>query len=405
MIKKRSALSNEENLKLIIKAQEEYLSSGGKKQEFMQKAMEHNMGMVYHVFNSYQSLIKSYKSEDEILSYCIEQLFKCIITYNPAKNAKFATYVAVCVGNSIKMELRKCRRAKKNVSLNKTIGYDHDGCEKQLQDVLEDQEVMDLENKVLENVNRQLLYQKLPLFLTEKQIELLRLRMQGDYYIEISSKLGNSRSYYNRLMNQMEKFVKQLSILKNVTNIDEYIKTNALSGNAEKETRVRYAFSKYIFSNQKIDFDYCFDYIKYPLKEKGMLKKVDSIFENRKNSDRIYYTLANLNNVDIDALRQQAKAAWKVFTSPKERQLNDELIDLGYIAGLIKKDKIGQQNSFAHDLKNISHLAFLEHFSPNLSPVIKDLQKSFDKTSKLNYNTSKQKIIKAEKLAEKQLEQ
>ena len=403
MIKKRSPLSKEENLKLILKAKEEYSSSNGRNQESMQLAIEYNMGLVYSVYNSFYNAITQTGDNDGILSDCMFQLYKCILTFDIQKSQAFSSYAMRCISNTIKMKLRSSRRHRqKVVSLGQVLGYDKEGAEYKLQETLEDPKASDFETDLLERLSPQKYFQRLSLLLTDRQDELLKLRMQGLTYDKISQILGNVRTLYSRQMNKLYEEYRTLHDLSYVINLEEYIKQNNLTDEKEKEVRVKHAFSKYIFNNQRIDFDFCFDYIKYPLKEKGMLKKIDNIFQMPQNSRHIYYTLANLKHLDIDALRAKSKMAWQVRTSPNEKRLNNALIELSRLKGEIKHD-LSLGLKVVTNWSAVQNMAILSYFSPIIRPAIQEIQTGFDKRTAQMFKTSQTKIKAAEALAEEQL--
>ncbi len=119
-------LSNEEEELLIEK-----LSNGDK--EARSKLIEHNLRLVAHIVKKYNT-----KNEDmdDLISIGTIGLIKGIDSFNTSKNAKLTTYIAKCIENEILMFYRTNKHNSKNISLNEPIGYDKEGDEITLIDIL-----------------------------------------------------------------------------------------------------------------------------------------------------------------------------------------------------------------------------------------------------------------------------
>ena len=81
------------------------------------------------------------KDQDDLISIGTIGLIKGIDTYSPEKTTKLTTYCARCIENEILMYFRSNNKNTKNVSLNESIGYDKDGNEISMIDILKTPDV------------------------------------------------------------------------------------------------------------------------------------------------------------------------------------------------------------------------------------------------------------------------
>ena len=175
-----------------------YLALNGDK-EARNVLIEHNLRLVAHIVKKYESFDEN---PDDLISIGTIGLIKGIDTYNPSKPVKLITYAAKCVENEILMYLRQNKKNLNNLSLNDSIGYDKDGNEITLGEVLKDEyidsaEVIDLKD----NIN---LLRKYFNVLTKREKEII-IRRYGlldkdeETQKEIAKDLKISRSYVSRI--------------------------------------------------------------------------------------------------------------------------------------------------------------------------------------------------------------
>ena len=161
--------------------------------------IEHNLRLVAHIVKKYESFDEN---PDDLISIGTIGLIKGIDTYNPSKPVKLITYAAKCVENEILMYIRQNKKNLNNLSLNDSIGYDKDGNEITLGEVLKDEyidsaEVIDLKD----NIN---LLRKYFNVLTKREKEII-IRRYGlldkdeETQKEIAKDLKISRSYVSRI--------------------------------------------------------------------------------------------------------------------------------------------------------------------------------------------------------------
>ena len=142
-------LSLEEETKCI-----ELMAKGDK--EARNKLIEHNLRLVAHIVKKFDSKDMS----DDLISIGTIGLIKGIDSYKPSKNTRITTYAARCIQNELLMYYRTNKNRNKDVSLNDSIGYDKEGNEISLIDVIKDKEIDTLdtlyEQELIEKLNQHL---------------------------------------------------------------------------------------------------------------------------------------------------------------------------------------------------------------------------------------------------------
>ena len=162
--------------------------------------IERNLRLVAHIVKKYQP---PPEEMEDLLSIGTIGLMKAVVTFDPDKSARLASYAARCIENEVLMYLRGKKKSPKEVSLYEPIGTDREGNEIQLFDVIEMNEedvYRRLERK--EDVIR--LYQQVESVLSQRERMVLKLRYglynEEEYtQREIAAMLGISRSYVSRI--------------------------------------------------------------------------------------------------------------------------------------------------------------------------------------------------------------
>ena len=95
--------------------------------------IEHNLRLVAHIVKKYSS--NDYDTDD-LISIGTIGLIKGIDSYSDKKGVKLTTYCARCIDNEILMHFRSNNKNLKNISLNESVGYDKDGNEITILDLL-----------------------------------------------------------------------------------------------------------------------------------------------------------------------------------------------------------------------------------------------------------------------------
>ncbi len=167
--------------------------------EARDKLIEHNLRLVAHIVKKYDSKVEE---QDDLISIGTIGLIKGIDSYSSKKQVKITTYCAKCIENEILMFFRTNNKNLKNVSLNESIGFDKEGNEITILDVLKAPKPDFLE-ELDKKENIQLLIQYLNI-LTPREKEII-IRRYGLYQTDsqtqkmIAKELKISRSYVSRI--------------------------------------------------------------------------------------------------------------------------------------------------------------------------------------------------------------
>ena len=163
------------------------------------KLIEHNLRLVAHIVKKYEH---RKEDADDLISIGTIGLIKGIDSYSYKHGTKLTTYCARCIENEILMYFRSNKKNSKNVSLNEPIGFDKDGNEITLLDILKTPDpdfAMDIHKN--NNLNSLKKHFKL-LNKREKEIIIKRYGLNNDEPVtqkEIAKDFGISRSYVSRI--------------------------------------------------------------------------------------------------------------------------------------------------------------------------------------------------------------
>ena len=167
--------------------------------EARNKIIEHNLRLVAHIVKKYES---QFTDIDDLISIGTIGLIKGVDTYKKNKNIRIITYAAKCIENEVLMYFRSNKKNNNNISLDDKIGYDKEGNEISLIDVLKSDN-QDIANELHAKNNIELLEKYLKILnKREKEIIIYRYGLfnyEEKTQKEIASKLGISRSYVSRI--------------------------------------------------------------------------------------------------------------------------------------------------------------------------------------------------------------
>ena len=179
------------------------------------KLIEHNLRLVAHIVKKFDS-----KDTDDLISIGTIGLIKGIDSYKNNKKTKITTYAARCIQNEILMYYRSNKNKGNTISLNDTIGYDKEGNEINLIEMIKDKDI-DLFDKIDIKNNIMLLNKYLKVLnLREKEIIIKRYGLYNTLEMtqkEIAKELKISRSYVSRiekraLTKMLTEFIKNKNI-------------------------------------------------------------------------------------------------------------------------------------------------------------------------------------------------
>lgn len=161
--------------------------------------IEHNLRLVAHIVKKFEKLDNN---ADDLISIGTIGLIKGIDSFKPDKNNRLTTYVARCIENEILMYFRSNKKNNNNVSLNDSIGYDKDGNEINLIDVIksDNEDIL----SIIHNKDNQEYVNKILNILNDREREIIEKRFglfDNDELTqkEIAASLNISRSYVSRI--------------------------------------------------------------------------------------------------------------------------------------------------------------------------------------------------------------
>lgn len=159
--------------------------------------IEHNLRLVSHIVKKYNT-----NDSDDLISIGIIGLIKGIDSFKNEKGTKLTTYCARCIENEILMHFRNDKKNSNNISLEDKIGYDKDGNEIELIDILKTPNLDIIEDINYKNNIKLLLKYLNILSDREKKIIFKRYGLFNQKELtqkEIAKELNISRSYVSRI--------------------------------------------------------------------------------------------------------------------------------------------------------------------------------------------------------------
>mgnify|MGYP003308399263 CR=1 FL=1 len=163
------------------------------------KLIEHNLRLVAHIVKKYE-----HKAEDsdDLISIGTVGLIKGVDSYSHKHGTRITTYCARCIENEILMHYRSDKKNSKNISINESVGFDKDGNEITILDILKVPKTdFALEIHKQNNIESLKKYFKV-LNEREKEIIIKRYGLNNEEektQKEIANVLGISRSYVSRI--------------------------------------------------------------------------------------------------------------------------------------------------------------------------------------------------------------
>ena len=167
--------------------------------EARNKLIEHNLRLVAHIVKKYDH---KKNDIDDLISIGTIGLIKGVDSFSYKHGTRLTTYVAKCIENEILMYYRSDKKHNKNISLNESVGFDKEGNEITLLEILKTPKP-EFELDIQKKDNLALL-KKYFNVLTEREKEIIIKRYGLNDQDEITQKeiakeLGISRSYVSRI--------------------------------------------------------------------------------------------------------------------------------------------------------------------------------------------------------------
>lgn len=167
--------------------------------EARNKLIEHNLRLVAHIVKKFD-----YKNvdQDDLISIGTIGLIKGVDSYSEKHGTKITTYCARCIENEILMYFRSNNKNNKNISINESIGFDKEGNEITILDVLK-MPKPDFAEEIQTKDNIELLKEYIKILNgREKEILIRRYGLNNkseQTQKEIAKDLKISRSYVSRI--------------------------------------------------------------------------------------------------------------------------------------------------------------------------------------------------------------
>lgn len=160
--------------------------------------VRHNMRLVAHIVKKYSGAAET----DDLMSVGSIGLIKAINTYQEGKGTALATYTARCIENEILMLLRASKKHKNTMSLSDPVGFDKDGNELTIMDVVAENESVFFQ--VEQSIRRDKFVKLLKDILNMREYTIITLRYGLEDGVplpqrEVAKRLGISRSYISRI--------------------------------------------------------------------------------------------------------------------------------------------------------------------------------------------------------------
>ena len=167
--------------------------------EARSKLIEHNLRLVAHIVKKYDT---KNEDTDDLISIGTIGLIKGVDSYSKKKNTRLTTYAARCIENEVLMHFRNNKKRSKDISINESVGFDKEGNEITILDILKTPApdfALDIHKE--DNITD---LKKYFCVLTDREKEIITWRYGLDNndeitQKEIAKKLGISRSYVSRI--------------------------------------------------------------------------------------------------------------------------------------------------------------------------------------------------------------
>lgn len=161
--------------------------------------IEHNLRLVAHITKKYEN---SKIDNDDLISIGTIGLIKGIDSYSKKHGTKITTYCARCIENEILMYFRSNKKNNNNISLDEPIGYDKEGNDITILDILKTPKPDYVEDISIKDNIKSL--NKFLKNLTKREQEIIVKRYglgnkEEQTQKEIAKDLNISRSYVSRI--------------------------------------------------------------------------------------------------------------------------------------------------------------------------------------------------------------
>jgi len=163
------------------------------------KLIEHNLRLVAHIVKKFEHKTED---QDDLISIGTIGLIKGVDSFSNKHGTRLTTYCAKCIENEILMYFRSNNKNIKNISINESVGFDKDGNEITIVDILKVPKTDFIEEIHLKDNIKLLNKYMSVLNKREKEIIIRRYGLNNQEeqtQKKIAKELKISRSYVSRI--------------------------------------------------------------------------------------------------------------------------------------------------------------------------------------------------------------
>lgn len=197
-------MSKSEDTRVLTKEEQERIFADWGNPEARKEFFNHNIRLVHHIVKKYSNTSFDY---DDLFQTAAMGLWKAINTFDPQRGFQFATYASRVMNNEILMLLRRNNKCPliddiRVTSMQSVLSTDWDGNTLTLEEIISDGTEIDDELLGSE------LQAELEAFVSTynpRNVEIVKLHIQGKTQKRIASMTGISQSYVSRIIGKFKK--------------------------------------------------------------------------------------------------------------------------------------------------------------------------------------------------------
>lgn len=169
-----------------------------------EEIFNNNVNIAYKIANRYMT--NYYEEKEDIQQIALMELWRCIKDWDHVH--ALTTYAYSCIPNKINIYLRHVRKQEKNISINTIIHCDIDSNDQTILDLIEDPD--DCIFRLLDDIDADGVLNNI--YLTEKEKEVINLRMEGFSQAQIGEIMNLSQAQISRIQikikNKIKKYIR-----------------------------------------------------------------------------------------------------------------------------------------------------------------------------------------------------
>lgn len=158
---------------------------------------EQNMPLVWYAVNQY---IGASVECDELYSAALLGMARALSAYDETRGIKFSTFAVTCMNHEILNLLKDARKRRFDISFDNYTTSPDNGGEIKYESIVS---VMTTKGTVPEDIATEIVVRDFVEQLSERNKEILRLRMNGTMQKDIAERMGVSRSRIEQILLRM----------------------------------------------------------------------------------------------------------------------------------------------------------------------------------------------------------